>query len=171
MDIDWLLLAPAAVSCARLSGSLDGCWEDGLRGLSSFVLTQTTNTIHTQRGQEGAVQKIFLYFQSSDSERQSNTPVCDLMCSFGSVCVSVSMCFHWCLNLLYQDKVDYTNPLYCLCSFTSPPFCFHFTLFCCSLKKWGPKKDRWRIWWTFVLFLFFSNSDLNYIKIVVYLYF
>lgn len=46
IDIDWLSLAPAEVSPAPLTGSLDDCWEDGLRGTFIFRHTQTHTVIN-----------------------------------------------------------------------------------------------------------------------------
>lgn len=118
------------------------------------------------------MQKVLLYFQSYDFRTQSNTQVCELMCSFGSVCVSVPACFHWCLNLLYQDKVDYTNPLYCLSPFTSHAFLFPFHIILLFSEKVRTEKRQMK-GVDGLLLRFYSNSDLNYIKNVVgvYLYF
>lgn len=100
-------------------------------GSSGPALTQTEHT--HKRGQRGPMQKVFTVFFRAVEHRSLN-----LCVFFGCVWVSASACFHWRLNLLYQDKVDYTNPLYCF----SPPFTSHpFSHYSVVL---GERREKWK---------------------------
>lgn len=159
IDIDWLLLTLAEVSSAPLLGSLDGCREFGLRGLSSSALTQAT---HTKRTKGSHTEAFTVFFGVMIAEHWATMCGCMNLCVlFGYVGVPASACFYWCLNLLYQDKVDYTNPLYCL-SLSA----FHFSPIPVSVshhsvlgKNWGLKRETSKAV-DKLLLKFYSNSDL-----------
>jgi len=135
-NIHWHWLVVPVTCCgefshAPLPGSLDACREDGPKG--TFILGHTHTQTHTHTHICTHASQVFLLMLTVYS------------CVCVSVCASMLACFHCCLNLLFQDKVDSTNPLYRL----SPSFTFHTLPFLplpvpCSCKMWRLSRE-WKI--------------------------
>lgn len=124
-DNYWHWLVAPGSCCGEFSPtplpwSLEACREDGLKG--TFISRHThrwhnsqvyTHT-HISLGLFLRVCDVFYSISCTADITLNIQHMCMAVRLSSCLSVSVFPCFHCCMNLLCQDKVDYTNPLYSL---------------------------------------------------------
>lgn len=156
IDIDWLLLALAAVSCAPLLGSLDGCWWP--QGDCPVLCSHKRQTQYTHKeDNRDPCRRFYCIFRVMILERRA-THRCVNLCVL--LVLSVSMCWRVFIGVwTFCTRIKWITPIHFIVSpFTSHPFLFPFHIILLFSEKVRTEKRQMKG----VLLRFYSNSDLNY---------
>lgn len=144
IDIDWHWLLVTG-SCRSLLCSLTGKLGWMLRrqpqGIVQFrAHTNHKHNTHTERT-TGTHAEGFTVFSEILEHRATRR--CVNLCVLLVLSVSQCRCVFIGVST-FCTRIKWITPIHFIVSLLSllTLSCFHFTLFCCSLKKWGLKRDK-----------------------------